>query len=75
VEEDLLFISSGLATGDGLLFHARPPKQVRPGCPAKAFNPFPVRDLPLPKDAPYPLGVRHRIGHDGSIAEYGNSRD
>jgi hypothetical protein len=52
-DQNLLFIGRGLAKTSGLfLIHARQGKKIRPGCPAKSFNPFFARALPLPKNAP-----------------------
>src|SRR6266496_896566 len=55
MDENLLFIGSGLAKADEFfLFHAREGKKMPPGCPAKSFSPLFARDLPLRNNAPYP---------------------
>jgi len=52
MDQDLLLISSWLAETGEFLFHAPQPEKMQPGCPAKSFNPFLVRELLLRKNAP-----------------------
>src|SRR6267142_4298195 len=36
-------------------------KKLRPACPAKSFNPFPLNDLNLSKNAPYILALPRKL--------------